>query len=407
MPAKPAVFLLRPESGEPYISKTANLRRRLIRLLGKRDEHSRLLTLRDRAREIEYFPTGSDFESGLLLYKLLRREFPKSYRDRLRLRPAPLVKFHWENEYPRVSVTTQLGRNSPSAGHEGNLYYGPFASRASAEKFSNDALDFFKLRRCVDDLHPDPAFPGCIYSEMKMCLAPCFRGCSDDEYLAEATRVQAFFDSRGQSLARELSALRDRASEQLAFEEAAALHTRIEKLQPVLAQLPEITRRIDRLDGLMIQPSAESDSVNLFRIHAGCMGDVIPFPVSIHTAVAPAGQTQGTVVASPKHVSMEARILASLASTPEPDCPSRLEVSEQIAMLKRWYFRSNKTGELFLADSNGELPMRRIVRAVARVFRGEKPAADLSESTRDYWVNRGREVELNSSEAEPNVSKDQ
>jgi excinuclease ABC subunit C len=45
----------------------------------------------------------------------------------------------------------------------------------------NDSLDFFKMRRCVDDLHPDPAFPGCIYSEMKMCLAPCFKGCSDEE----------------------------------------------------------------------------------------------------------------------------------------------------------------------------------------------------------------------------------
>ena len=62
------------------------------------------------------------------------------------------------------------------------LYYGPFVSRIAAEKFMNDSLDFFKMRRCVDDLHPDPKFPGCIYSEMKMCLAPCFKGCTDEEY---------------------------------------------------------------------------------------------------------------------------------------------------------------------------------------------------------------------------------
>ena len=35
IPAKPSVFLLRGEAGtEPYVSKTANLRRRLVRLLG-------------------------------------------------------------------------------------------------------------------------------------------------------------------------------------------------------------------------------------------------------------------------------------------------------------------------------------------------------------------------------------
>ena len=225
IPATPAVFLLRgddPQS-EPYASKTANLRRRVQRLLGLPTEHSKKLNLRERARWIEYTPTGSDFESGFLLYRVLRSLFPKTYSDRLRLRFAPLVKLHLENEYPRASVTTRLGRLSGR-----NLYYGPFPSRPAAEKFASDSLDFFKMRRCVDDLHPDPKFPGCIYSEMKMCLAPCFKGCTDDEYRAEVTRVQNYFDSGGDSLVREISAQRDQASSNLDFENAAALHARID-----------------------------------------------------------------------------------------------------------------------------------------------------------------------------------
>jgi hypothetical protein len=39
------------------------------------------------------------------------------------------------------------------------------------------------------------------------------------------------------------------------------------------------------------------------------------------------------------------------------------------------------------------LPMRRVVRGVSRVFRGDKPEGDLSETTRDYWVNRGKAAE--------------
>ena len=147
---------------------------------------------------IEYAPTGSDFESGFLLYKVLREAFPKTYANRVRFRFAPLVKLHLENQYPRASITTRLGRLKGRA-----LYYGPFQSRTAAEKFMNDSLDFFKMRRCVDDLHPDPQFPGCIYSEMKMCLAPCFKGCTDEEYSAEVNRVQAYFDSGGESLSRE------------------------------------------------------------------------------------------------------------------------------------------------------------------------------------------------------------
>jgi excinuclease ABC subunit C len=234
-PAAPAVFLLRgadPQS-QPYVSKTANLRRRLQRLLGPPTEHSKKLNLRERIRWIEYTPTGSDFESGFLLYKVLRSAFPQTYSDRMRFRFAPLIKLHMENAYPRASVTTRLGRL-----HGKSLYYGPFVSRAAAEKFANDSLDFFKLRRCVDDLHPDPAFPGCIYSEMKMCLAPCFKGCTDEEYHTEVARVQAYLDTGGESFQCEISTARDQASGDMEFENAAALHARIEKLNSVLSQLP-------------------------------------------------------------------------------------------------------------------------------------------------------------------------
>jgi excinuclease UvrABC nuclease subunit len=237
--AKPAVFLLRGETGEPYVSKTSNLRRRVQRLLGASEGPSRRLNLRERARLIEYSLTGSDFESGLLLYQTLRQEFPKTYADRLRLRMAPLLRFHLENRYPRISVTTKLG-----SAKTGSIYYGPFPSRVAAEKFCNDALDFFKMRRCVEELNPDPAFPGCVYSEMKMCLAPCFQGCTDEEYAVEVERVREFFDSSGQSLLREIARDRDKASEEMHFETAALLHSKLEKLKPIVAQLPEIVRRI-------------------------------------------------------------------------------------------------------------------------------------------------------------------
>ena len=104
-PAAPAVFSLRgaDERADPYISKTANLRRRLQRLLGPPDERTKRLNLRDRIGWIEYTATGSDFESGFLLYKLLRAHFPQTYSARLRLRFAPLVKLHLENETINIS----------------------------------------------------------------------------------------------------------------------------------------------------------------------------------------------------------------------------------------------------------------------------------------------------------------
>ena len=359
VPAGPAVFVLRGDEShaEPYVSKTANLRRRLTRLLGAREEPSRKLNLRDRVSRIEYTPTGSDFESGFVLYKLLRATFPKTYAQRLRLRFAPLVKLHMENEFPRASITTRMGRLGGKS-----LYYGPFPSRTAAEKFANDSLDLFKMRRCVDDLNPDPRFPGCIYSEMKMCLAPCFKGCTDEEYRAEVARVQAYLDSSGQSLIRELADERERASAALEFEQAAAVHMRIEKVAPIVHGLPEIVRRIDQLAGVMVQAAAEKDAVALFRIDAGRISGPALFPVQ-----------QQTTEHTGKPQSMESRVLDCLGSLLVAPQRTALESMEHLAILKRWYYRSSKVGEIFFADEKGTLPLRRIVRGISRVFRGEKP----------------------------------
>lgn len=355
IPAAPAVFLLRggDPRGDPYVSKTANLRRRLQRLLGSPTEQSKKLNLQGWVREIEYQPTGSDFESGFVLYKLLRSTFPKTYTRRLRLRFAPLIKLHLDNEYPRASVTTRLGRRGGR-----NLYYGPFVSRAAAEKFANDSLDFFKMRRCVDNLHPDPTFPGCVYSEMKMCLAPCFKGCTDDEYQAEVSRVQTYLASRGESLVKEISTQRDAASANLLFEEAAALHLRLEKLKPLLSPLPEIVRRIDALAGVIIQSSAAAESVSLFCFDGGLISGPIVFPIQ-----------------APEHErshSMEARFSEAIDSIPTSASATVLETMEHLALLRRWYYRSSRAGEIFFADDKGVLPFRRIVRGMARVYRGER-----------------------------------
>ncbi len=373
IPAAPAVFLLRAEdpAAEPYVSKTANLKRRVLRLLSAPHERTRRLNVRDRVCRIEYTLTGSDFESGLLLYRTLRRVFPQNYRERLRLRFAPLVKFNLDNPWPRAYVTQRItGLRGTSS------YYGPFPTRAAAEKFLNDSLDLFKIRRCDFEIHPDPAYPGCIYSEMKMCLAPCFAGCTAEQYQSEVVRVRAFLDTGGESLVHELAEQREKASASLEFEQAAALHARIEKISGA-ARLPDIVRRLDLLDGVLVQPAAESGSVALFAFHFGVLAGPILFPVQ---------QAEG------RSQSMESRLEETLASAEPAKRASAVEIMENLAILKRWYYRSIKVGEIFLSDSRGGMPLRRLVRGVSRVFRGEKAESDpMTTAAREYWLARTRE----------------
>ncbi len=430
LPATAAVFVLRAKQAgaEPYVSKTANLRRRMQRLLGaapvanqsanqgaaqgtnqgasRNAIQGRRLNLRERVRALEFCEVGGDFEAGFALYRLLRAEFPEKYGERLHLRPAPLLQLLRENPYPRVAVTSRI-----RSLRTGSAYFGPFASRAEAEQYANDSLDFFLLRRCTEELAPDPKFPGCVYSEMKMCLAPCFKGCSDERYAEESARVERYLQSGGHSLVVEIGRARDEASERLEFEAAAAAHARLEKVKAVQSRIAEIVHRIDRLNGLLLQPSHLAGHIALFRIAGGMLYGPIAFDVSARglkpeVKAAGNGPTDGAPAAGARHSaptqSMEARILERLRAVEVAAPRSAQEWMEHLAILKRWYYRTNKVGEIFFEDEQGGyasaapaagagLPMRRVVRAVGRVLKGEKPAGDLSETAGDYWIFRAKE----------------
>ena len=93
-------------------------------------------------------------------------------------------------------------------------------------------------------------------------------------------------------------------------------------------------------------------------------------------------------------VSMESRLQQALAAEPRSHSTSAIERMEHLAILKRWYYRSAKIGELFLVDDSGELPWRKLVRGISRVFRGEKAESDaMSTAAREYWLARARETE--------------
>jgi len=354
VPAVPAVFLLRgaDPGAEPYVSKTANLRRRLQRLLAPPESQSKRLNLSGRVTTIEYTLTGSDFESVLLLYRILRQEFPKTYQKRLRLRPPALVRLNLENEYPRAYVTTKLLRLGGKS-----LYYGPFRSRALAEKFLNDSLDQFKMRRCTFDLNPDPKFPGCVYSEMKMCLAPCFKGCTDEAYAAEVGRVEAYLDSGGESLVGEMEAERERLSAALDFEAAAQQHAKIAKVKAILSTPDEICRRLDQLDAVIIQPSVDAQAVALFRFRGGELAGPHLFVTETET----------------ESSSTEQRLREVLENFEPTEARSAAQFMEELAILKRWYYRTHKVGEIVLANAKGELSVRKIANAVGRLHREKGP----------------------------------
>ncbi len=273
LPEECAVFALYGEAAnaEPYVGRTPNLRGRLERLLIPSAKHPKRLQLAGRVRRIEWRLTGSDFESLLLQFDLLQKVYGAKALERMHLGAPSFVRFLGGNPYPRVTVT-----NRPSQ-KEADWAYGPFASRAAAERFADEALKLFLLRRCTDDLNPDPSHPGCVYSEMKMCLAPCYKGCSDERYGEESAAVERFLATRGESRLVQLRTERDQASANLEFESAAALHAQVQKAEAVRTLAPELVRPLSRLRAVVLQSSAQGEEVAVFLYEGGRLRGPVAF----------------------------------------------------------------------------------------------------------------------------------
>lgn len=240
-----------------------------------------------------------------------------------------------------------------------------------------------------------------------MCLAPCYKGCTNERYAEEAAGVQDFLATRGESKLVVLRTERDAASADLAFEEAATLHAQVQKVEAVKALAPELVQPMSKLGAAILQASANPDEIAVFLFERGSLRGPVGFstigmriqneqsgssslfaqPMALEPVVEEVNSEQWTVeqkqglgnrdqgletptATKVPRTMLEARMEAVLAEL-EKDSggPSATVRQGHLALLKRWYYRPEvkREGEVCFQDEDGRWPVRLLLRSVGRV----------------------------------------
>ena len=395
IPTEAGVLCLRgaKDTDEPYLTRTTDLRRRAMRLLappelteGGVPVLSKRLNLRGRVARIEWCVTGSEFEALLTIYQAAAHAFGYAEaRRRLRLHTPFCLRFTAENAHPRVYTTNRLSKRGLAQ------MYGPFPSRASADRYADAVLDLFKLRRCYEDLEPYPEHPGCVYQEMKKCLAPCNQACTPAEYAAESEAVKAFLETRGESMLDGIAKDREQASEEMDFERAAALHQQWTKVKAATALSSDLVQEIPKLRAVIVQATAGKDDkleAALFLLEGGCLAGPERLSTLGVRAVKEQTSVGSSLFAQPLMLqavplegeatpteSPEERAAQTLKALEDKTGPERdlAMVSDHLSLVRRWFYRPEKqrTGEIFFPNPDGSWPIRRILRGAARMVLGD------------------------------------
>jgi len=411
LPESPGVFALygHNQGDQPYVTRTANLRRRVARLVDPPEmigpdgapTLSKRLNLRDRVGRIAWSVTGSEFESLLVLYRATSGIFGyEEARRRLKLRTPYFLRLTSMHAHPRVYSTNRL---SGARGGRGlTEMYGPFPSRMAADRYCDAVLDLFKLRRCWEDLVVSPEHPGCAYGEMKRCMEPCKGECTAEVYAAEVGAVKSFLETRGESLLAGIAVARERASGEMDFEAAAASHRQYEKVKAAAGLADELVRALPELRAVIVQAAGQDASqgeeaavfllehgrlagpermstrgVRAVREQTSVGSSLFAQPLMLQAI--PLGKEQGRdatdAAASSGAEAPEGRLRQALDTLRAQigDVGEVAMLSDHLSLLRRWYYRPEKqrTGEVFLPNADGGWPVRRILRGAARMAIGE------------------------------------
>ena len=176
--------------------------------------------------------------------------------------------------------------------------------------------------------------------------------------------------STGEALTTSLEREREAASEALDFERAAALHKRLEKVSTALRGLPELARRVQDLDAVILERAAEEKTVAVFPLRGGMLdepiflrfGEISSQPRSVEAMIR---EKLEAPASSPGEKSPEA--------APESNWRERYglreapaELGEHLSLVARWFYSKPREGEILFRE--GEWPYRRILRACARLL---------------------------------------
>jgi excinuclease ABC subunit C len=227
LPELPGIYIFKDSAGRDiYIGKAKNIRDRVLgHFRSTGDVKEKKLT--SSTVDIEYIVTDSEPEALILEAELVKKRQP---RYNILLKDDK--KFPWikiTNEpYPRIFSTRNLNQ-------DGSRLFGPYTDNTALKHTLALVKQIFPVRTCRQQLPAKKPSRPCLNHQIGRCLAPCQGKISPEEYRTMIDTIVKYISGRNRELVHELEVLRDAASKQLDFEQAAHWRDQLQNLERVTA----------------------------------------------------------------------------------------------------------------------------------------------------------------------------
>jgi excinuclease ABC subunit C len=241
----PGVYrMLNAQAEVLYVGKARNLKARVSNYARGHGHSARIARMIFETASMMFLTTRTEVEALLLEQNLIKQ-----------LKPRYNVLMRDDKSFPNILISKthaypQLKKHRGKKSEKG-AYFGPFASAGAVNRTLNQLQKVFLLRNCTDAMFESRTRP-CLQYQIKRCAAPCVGKVSTDAYGQLVADAERFLQGKTTTVQANLAAEMGRASEEMAFERAAALRDRIRALT-----------QVQQSQGINPQGVAEADVVAL------------------------------------------------------------------------------------------------------------------------------------------------
>ena len=262
LPGAPGVYRMLNKRGDAlYVGKARNLKKRVANYTHPAKQPYRLQRMIAETVSMEFVTTHTEVEALLLEANLINQ-----------LRPRYNVLLRDDKSFPYILITgdhdfPQIVKHRGARKRKGN-YFGPFATVGAVNRTITALQRAFLLRNCADTIFHTRSRP-CLQYQIKRCSAPCVDRISTEDYKALVDQSRAFLAGRSTKVQEDLATQMQAASEELAFEQAAAIRDRIRALTQVQAHQDINLAGLDEADVVALHEEGGQACIQVFFFRAG------------------------------------------------------------------------------------------------------------------------------------------
>ncbi len=268
-PKKPGIYQYYDKDGKLlYIGKAKNLKNRVgSYFVSDNTKSGRIRLLVSKIRDIKYILTESETDALLLENSLI-----KTHQPRYNVMLKDDKTYPWiciKNEpFPRIFKTRMLIK-------DGSEYYGPYASTSIMNTILDLIRKNYKLRTCAYHLSKENVdglkFKLCLEYHIGNCKAPCENLQSKEDYDQNIAEIRNIIKGNVNVVKTELKEAIKRAAEQLDFEEAQVLKTKLDAFQKYQSRSTVVSPTIHNVDVFSLVADNDLVYVNYMKVSNGAI----------------------------------------------------------------------------------------------------------------------------------------